>query len=224
MTTNLFGIKSQTIFKRSPVVRKMVRGFNKETAARSIGDISHGMECFGFTKGQFSKIDIIEHCLETTGPADVSIITWSASTGDIQRAHAFLENKLVKSIRFLVDFSFKARKPLFLAELVETFGQDAVRLTVVHAKSVLIRNADWNIVVRTSMNLNYNPRFENFEISESKLFADFIQKIFDEIWSDSTLGEILSTDVGPVQQRFRRLYDLDGFSAQNVLDLIPATL
>ena len=47
-----------------------------------------------------------------------------------------------------------------------------------------IRNRDWDIVVRTSMNLNENPRLENIEISESKEFADFFCHIADEIFSE----------------------------------------
>jgi len=167
-------------------LKKAVRG---ESAAAAIGDLTHGCEIFGFTKGQFSCIDIITHCLEYTGPADVFIATWSAAGGDIEAAHRFLQNGQIRSIRFLVDFSFKSRKPEFCQELVSTFGYDAIRVTVTHAKYILILNEQWNLVIRTSMNLNYNPRFENYEISDSKPFADFMTSIVDEIWASQDAAE-----------------------------------
>lgn len=221
---DLKNIKSKCVLKRDNVERSFGKFVTAETAARAIGEIAPGMEVFGFTKGQFSKIDMIEHCLNATGPADVSIVTWSASAGDIKRAHSFLKNQAIRSIRFLVDFSFKARKPHFLKALVETFGPDCIRMTVIHAKFILIRNKDWNIVIRTSMNLNYNPRFENFEISESEAFAVFMQGILDEIWENSDLGESLCSDTGTVQRKFRQMYAGDGFGRQNDLDLVPGKL
>jgi len=58
---NLKHLKTNTVLKRRSTKRKLGRHFNKETAARSIGNIEKGCEIFGFSKGQFSKIDIIEH-------------------------------------------------------------------------------------------------------------------------------------------------------------------
>jgi len=221
---NLKHLKTNTVLKRRSTKRKLGRHFNKETAARSIGNIEKGCEIFGFSKGQFSKIDIIEHCLEQTGPADVFICTWSASSGDIRRAASFLRSSKIKSLKFLVDFSFKARKPAFLKELVETFGNDAVRMSVIHAKCVLIQNEDWNIVIRTSMNLNYNPRFENFEISEDKDFADFMFGIVNEIWQNSDAAENLTGYNPKIERQFKQMYLSDGFDKANVLDIVPGEL
>ena len=53
----------------------------------------------------------------------------------------------------------------------------------------MIRNEKWDIVVRTSANLNRNLRLENFEIDENKDFADFFQKFFDEAFSQIAVNE-----------------------------------
>ena len=182
-------LKSPTIFRKDARKRFLVRGLRGESAAQAIGDIEPGCEIFGFTKGQFSCIDLMLHCLKYTGPADVFVATWSAAAGDIEAAHKFLQNGKIRSIRFLVDYSFRSRKPEFCDELVATFGFDAIRVTVTHAKYFLIRNESWNLVIRTSMNLNYNPRFENFEISDDKAMADFMQTIVDEVWSSQEAAE-----------------------------------
>ena len=186
---NLSGVKSPTIHNRQPVDRELVKVVRGESAAQAIGELKPGCEIYGFTKGQFSCIDVIAHCLRQTGPADVFIATWSAAAGDIKAAHRFLKNGRIRSIRFLVDYSFQSRKPEFCKELTATFGYDAIRVTVTHAKYIMIRNEDWDLVIRTSMNLNYNPRFENFEISDDRRFADFQQAIIDEIWNSQDAAE-----------------------------------
>ena len=174
--------KLNTVHKRKEVawdIRSAVRG---ENAAQAIGDIYEGCEIFGFTKGQFCIINILEHLLNQIGTADVVICTWSAASGDIRAAHRMLNLKKISSLKFIVDYSFKSRKPHFCDELVKTFGGDSIRVTSIHAKFITVKNNDYHIVIRTSMNLNYNPRFENFEISDHIGLYNFMTKIVDEIW------------------------------------------
>lgn len=127
MKKNLNNLKQPTVFKRSKVRREYTTGLRQESALKAIGTLQPGCEIFGFTKGQFSIIDVIIHCLGQTGPAHVFIATWSAAAADIQAANKFLQNGSILSLRFLVDFSFKSRKPEFCEELVSTFGVDALR-------------------------------------------------------------------------------------------------
>ena len=120
--------------------------------------------------------------LNQIGTADVVICTWSAASGDIRAAHRMLNLKKIGSLKFIVDYSFKSRKPHFCDELVKTFGGDSIRVTSIHAKFITVKTKDYHIVIRTSMNLNYNPRFENFEISDHLGLYNFMTEIVDEIW------------------------------------------
>jgi len=207
---NLKNIKSPVVYKRKQKRRKTVRAFSGESAGKAVGALTPGCEIYGFTKGQFSLIDLIEHCLTCTGPADVFIATWSAAAGDIQRAHKFLKNGRIRNIRFMVDYSFQSRKPEFCSELVATFGHDVLRVTVTHAKYVMIRNDDWNLMIRTSMNLNYNPRFENFEISDDREFADFQQSIIDEVWGGQDAAEGFECRPQDNKEQFRKSFEQQG--------------
>jgi len=200
--------------------RALIRAVRGESAAKAIGDLKPDCEIFGFTKGQFSCIDLIEHCLNETGPADVFIATWSAAAGDIQRAHKFLGNGKIKSIRFLVDYSFQSRKPEFCQELIDLFGYEALRVTVTHAKYVLIINEKWNLVIRTSMNLNYNPRFENFEISDDKAMAAFHIEIIDEIWNSQERAEGFKGTPGDNKRKFRSQFrEATAFDSSEMTDV-----
>lgn len=160
------------------------------TAFQAIGGIYPGCEIFGFTKGQFSLIDVVTAVLSQTGPAEVSMSTWTAANADIQHCYQFLTSGKIESTRWVVDRSFPSRQPEYFEELVKHFGANSIRITKTHAKFCLIRNENWNIVIRTSMNLNKNPRFENFEISDDPDFADYFQSVVDEIFTSPDVGEI----------------------------------
>lgn len=165
-------------------------------AAEAIGDLTPGCEMFGFTKGQFSISDVIAHCLDQTGPATLDIGTWTAALGDLKRAENLLNDGRITRIRFVVDPSFRSRKPEFCDALVRTFGEGAIRTTNSHAKFAVIRNATWNLAIRTSMNLNPNPRLENFEISDDPAFAAFFTTIVDEIFQTYRPEESFTTQSG----------------------------
>lgn len=181
-------ITAPTIHKAPPRKRRIA--FNEtEQAAQAIGTLEHGCEIFGLTKGQFSISDVIQHCLAQTGPATVDIATWTAALGDIKRAENLLRDGRITRIRFMVDPSFKSRKPEFCKALVNTFGDGCIRTVNSHAKFAIIRNAEWDLAIRTSMNLNPNPRLENFEISDDPNLAQFFTDIVDQVFgafSDAT--------------------------------------
>jgi hypothetical protein len=119
-----------------------------KTVAEAVGPIEPGCEIYGLSKGQFSLIDLVEHVLGFTGPAEVVVSTWTAAGSDIDFAFRLLKNGAIQSLRFLVDISFPSRQPAYCAALRETFGDDCIRVTKNHAKFVLLRNAQWNVTIR----------------------------------------------------------------------------
>lgn len=213
-----------TVHKRKlPRARTITKAVRRENAVQAIGKIEPGAEIYGFTKGQFSLIDILEHCLSEVGPSDVSICTWSAASGDISAANRLLSNGRIKSLRFIIDFSFKSRKPQFCAELVNTFGPDCIRVTSIHSKFALIAAESFSLVVRTSMNLNFNPRFENFEISDDPNMMGFMQEIVREIWATQEDSEGLTNRPSDNKAGFNRMYADSGLVAASAADLPRAT-
>lgn len=147
-----------------------------------VGTISPGFHLFGITKGQFSLIDAIGELLEQTGPADVSISTWTAANADLSKLSEILTGHGIKSIRFLCDYTFQQRQPQIIAQLRQTFGNQAIALTKIHAKFTLIKAAKWRITVRTSMNLNTNPRIEDIEVKDDPDLFQFLDDIFTNIF------------------------------------------
>jgi len=161
------------------------------SAREAVGEITPGCEKFGFTKGQFSLTDIVCEIASQIGPCDLTISTWTAARADIGHCYRFVEEGYFRSVRWIIDRSFKSRQPEYLNALIGKFGLEAVRVTRTHAKFCLLRNDDFDIVLRSSMNLNRNPRFENYEISDDADFADFFASIVDEIFESQDVGRFL---------------------------------
>lgn len=170
--------------RRTRSAKREIRDLRrKQTAETAIEGFDHDVEIYGFTKGQFSVIDLIEAALAYTGPAAMVVSTWTAANTDVTTVLDFVESGQVTDARWLVDLTFQRRSPELAKRIRDVFGMDAIRVAQNHAKFVLLGNDDWRVVIRTSMNLNFNPRFENFEISHDPQLFDFHAAIIDELWS-----------------------------------------
>ena len=158
----------------------------RQSAAEAIAGLAPGLEIYGFSKGQFSMLDLIAALLQFTGPADVVLSTWTAARAEIIALDKFLKEGALKSMRWLVDFTFARRDPQAAHQIRQTFGLESIRVAQTHAKFCLFTNERWQVVLRTSMNLNINPRFEDFTIAHDPELATFLQTIVEEIWSRQT--------------------------------------
>jgi hypothetical protein len=209
-----------TIRRKSKAESRIIRrALAEKSAAEAIGPLSPGCEIYGLTKGQFSLIDLIEHLLSFTGPCRAVISTWTAAGADIGFAYRLMSGGKLTALRFLVDFSFPSRQPAYCAALRETFGDGCIRISKNHAKFVLLRNDTWNVVVRTSMNLNENRRLENFEISDDANLANFLEGVIDEIFeAQSASGQLEKRPIDHMD--FERL---GGEEAKPRDDLVKST-
>lgn len=166
----------------------------KSSAIEAIGTLSPGIRLFGMTKGQFSLLDLISAILKQTGPADVIVSTWTTGISDAENARALLEKGDIRSMQLLTDRSFQTRQPQYCRRMVEVFGQEAIRVTRTHAKFALIQNDGWNIVVRSSMNLNKNPRFEQFDLDDDADLYEFLFQHVQEIFDKTPAGLIVPVE------------------------------
>jgi len=191
-----------------------------ENVKRTIGKLSHGMDIFVLSKGQWSLIDGLEHILGQTGPADVSLTTWSVGGEEVATINRLLSAKRsVRSLRFVIDFSFVSRKPAFCAQLVEAFG-DCVRVFPCHAKLGLIGNEEWKLVIRSSMNLNRNIRLEFLELSDCPELYDFLNETIADIWSAQEVGAGFRARPIDNIKAFERLFRPDDLEVAGPEDLV----
>lgn len=177
-------------YRRKGVQRSM-SATKYQNAFDAIGELEPGCETFILTFGQFSLIDAIAALVRKTGPASVVISTWTAGHTDLTTTALLLEDAEITDLRLIVDRSFLTRQPGYCRRMLELFGPDCIRTWRGHAKFAIIRNAKWSLVVRTSMNLNTNPRLENLEISDDPDFCDFFLQIVDTHFAEQAAGELV---------------------------------
>jgi hypothetical protein len=160
----------------------------KQSAQDALAGFTQTVEIFGLSKGQFSLIDLIDATLHYTGPVALSVSTWTAAHTDLTAILDFLQQGRITSTRWLVDFSFARRAPELVHKLRLLFQHDAIRVTKNHAKFCLMGNTDWHVVLRTSMNLNTNPRFEDFTLAHDPGLFAFLSGVLDSIWGKQEKG------------------------------------
>lgn len=160
-------------------VHREIRAVRAATARDSIGEFRPGCEIFLLTYGQFSLIDAIVAILRQTGPADLVLSSWTAGLGSLTTCARLLEAGELLSVRLIVDRSFENRQPEYNVQMRKLFGAAAIRTWTGHAKFAVIRSKTRAIAIRTSMNLNTNPRLETLEISDDPALADFLERVVD---------------------------------------------
>ena len=192
--------------------------FSKVASARdTIAGFGPDMDVAGLTYGQFSLIDLIQAALEITGPADVAISTWSAGLYDVDAAERFVSDGRIRSIRFLMDSASEKRGQASAVQIADLFGADAIRTTRTHAKFAVIANGEWSVVITSSMNLNLNPRCEQFEMTDDPDRAALFLGYVDEIWGEVPAGGDRRDD----DRQLPRLSGIDGVQPALGIEVTP---
>lgn len=151
----------------------------------------NGKVC-GLTNGAFSLLSLIEAVLDITGPADVTISTWSAGLYDAGALNSLMASGTVRDVRLILDRSFKTRQAGYSLYIQDVFKEENIRTTNTHAKFVLIHNDTYNVCIRSSMNLNENKRCENFDIDDDLDIYNLFNTFADDLFSKQRPGIIES--------------------------------
>jgi ribosomal protein L17 len=158
------------------------------------GFCKNGKVC-GLTNGAFSLLSLIKAVLDITGTADVTISTWSAGLYDAGELNSLMTSGHVRDVRLILDRSFKTRQAGYALYIQDVFKDENIRTTNTHAKFVLIRNAEYNVCIRSSMNLNENKRCENFDIDDDLDIYNLFNTFADDLFSKQRPGIIESRAV-----------------------------
>jgi hypothetical protein len=150
-------------------------------AAETIGPVYPGMALFAVTRGQFSMIDALLHCLACVGPARISIWTWTVAEFEVQCVERLMLERGITAGLLVIDGAARKKNAEIIAHWKRTFGPESVRFTVNHAKVATIEGGGLRLLLRGSLNLNYNPRFENFDLSEGCPGFDLVRRLEAEL-------------------------------------------
>lgn len=159
------------------------------TAAAAIGPIYAGMECFLLTTGKYSIVDILSYLAYEAGPCSLTVSTWTASSPHIDQVHHLLSTGRITDCRWLVGNGFHSGHAAKDCTHMRTlFGDASIRSVRLHSKFLLLQNAHFSLSVRTSGNLNRNPRAESVAISDDRSLADFLAGEIDLYFREQEPG------------------------------------
>lgn len=157
-------------------------GVFSSNAEDAIYSLEKGKRIIGLTRGDFSLIDLIHAIIKKIGKSKIICCTWSAGIKDSNQVKWMLNSGLIDSFTLVTDHSYVTRQKKYALAIEDLFGKENIRTSEIHAKFVLIQNDEWNIAIRTSMNLNANKTCETFEIDDDpeiyNFYANFVKETF----------------------------------------------
>lgn len=197
------------------------------SAAEAIGPISKDMAIFAVTRGQWSMIDAITYCIDSLGPGcNLSVWTWTVADYEVLAMNGLMNRGDIAGATLLVDMSTDKRRPDILANWRAIFGKDSVKVCRSHAKIARVWKGDFKFLLRGSMNLNFNPRFEQFDITGGGPDFDLVEQIEAEmpvLPGDYTFQDVVMA--GKLKRAFddETMAMFDNTNSLNMADFSPFT-
>lgn len=136
-----------------------------------------------YSDSEFSMHELLEFLLLHSGPARVSISSFSVSEIALRSFVRLCENGSITHLRCLLDISVRRHRLgllFFAAHIVSEIG-----LAKNHAKIILIKNQACRWVVVGSANLNLNDKIEAGIVSRDPALVAFFDLHFDNSFSKS---------------------------------------
>lgn len=124
------------------------------------------------TEGKWSSHEMLAVILARTGPAALSLTSWGLTEDPVRHMAHLMRQGTITSIRMLLDKRIVAHNPQAYQLAQAQFGNGVITANI-HAKVMVVRNAQWDIVVITSANMTRNKRIEAGVIMESPEAAEF---------------------------------------------------
>lgn len=190
--------RTKTVRRKRADLKKLASHY----ASSALGRIEPGCRLIGLTNGRFSLVDIIAEVLKATGRADVYISSWTAAIDDMAELVELRDQSKIREIILMVDKSTPGRGKDYLKKLHAMLGNN-VFFSRVHAKFVVIQNADWNVTIRTSMNLNRNIRIEQFDLDDDPEIAEFFIQFMKDVSNFEHIDDALMSDRLRPKRKYR---------------------
>lgn len=143
--------------------RRAIAGL--ETVRSAVGPLPPGVSLIGITHGRFSLVDLLAHTLEQLG-GGAQLSVWSLVVGgfEVVCLERFVQlGLLADGPSLILDRSSEQRAPELIDRWRGALGP--VRVCFNHSKMLRIEAGGRRVLVRGSMNLNENPRFEQFDLT-----------------------------------------------------------
>jgi hypothetical protein len=122
-------------------------------------------------------IDLILACLAQCGPSRLTLWTWAIAQHDVNCVERLMMEGKIKSALLVIHTAIKGRDRDLMLRWQAKWGKESIRWVINHAKLATIESEEFKLLLRGSLNLNFNPRFENFDLDEGHPGFELVREI-----------------------------------------------
>lgn len=151
----------------------------KESMISMVDHLQPDQAAMYYTRGAWSMHELLAALImRKTGPAAVSIATWTITEDPARQIAALKHDCLISHLSVVIDYRIKHKhpKPFQLLQGVS----DRLCFAKSHAKVTIIQNEDWSISIIGSANYSRNPRLEMGYISARPADAVFLSYMLNQ--------------------------------------------
>jgi hypothetical protein len=158
---------------------RFVVGKKRADLAQLIGPLAHNEHIHIPSLGAWSMHDVLAYVLQQTGPADVWITSWTITEEPVRSIIELMKAGTIRNLKALFSERVEAMNPS--APQLARFNLQ-VKLTKIHAKSIVVLNDSWGVTVGGSANFTRNPRIEKYIIATHRELA-----MHESAWIDAVM-------------------------------------
>lgn len=153
----------------------------------AIGDLREGDNILAITAGRWAILDVAWLALRYVSQgASFIASTWGPTTTEAAKLRGMIRSGDIGSIKIIVDGHGMKLNPKDMLVLEEVVGRDALRMSHVHAKIVVVCGPNGGVVISSSMNWSRNPRVEQFVMAVDRQHAADVFAEYERMWGLSS--------------------------------------
>ena len=127
-------------------------------------------------------IDAVLHLLDQVGPSKISLWTWTVAEYEVEVLTRLRLDERLTDALLVIDHGARNKNAEIIKAWKDRFGPESVRYVVNHAKIATVESeSGLKLLARGSMNLNFNPRFEQFDLTEGGEDFELVKRIESEL-------------------------------------------
>lgn len=166
----------EAVHAEGPV--RLAIGRKRTDLQQLIGTLSPNEHIHIPSMGNWSMHHMLQHILEQTGPADVWLTSWTITEEPVRMLLSWMDTGLIRTLKALLSERVEAMNPA--AHQLARFNLQ-VKLTKIHAKSIVVLNDEWGVTVGGSANFTRNPRIEKYIVSTHRAVAEFERTWIEQV-------------------------------------------
>jgi hypothetical protein len=152
-----------------------------EQAGAAVAEMARGLHLFGFSKGQYGLLDLVEAVLLQVGRAELSLCVPALDARSIERLAGFRGEGLINRCLLALDHAYPgSREGRKLRQAIEeAVGEVMVRVIRHQCRFALLAAGEWRVTILTAMPLTRSARLSHWSLHESRAIYEEARRMLE---------------------------------------------